>query len=66
MLVNAIQRPLGDQLGWEIGAVVVGQAAHAAPGAFMTKSSGSLSPFWIAEKAIRRPSGDHAKLRISV
>jgi hypothetical protein len=36
------------------------------PLAFMTKSSGSLSPSAIAEKATRRPSGDHAKLRMSV
>lgn len=35
------------------------------PAAFITKSSGSLSPAWIAENAIRVPLSDQAKLRMS-
>jgi hypothetical protein len=36
------------------------------PAAFITKSSGSWSPSWIAEKATLLPFGDQAKLRMSV
>jgi hypothetical protein len=46
--------------------VVVRQLPDSAAVAFMTNSSGSLSPAWIAAKAIFVPLGDQAKLRMPV
>jgi hypothetical protein len=66
MLVNASQRPFGDQLCPKSGRWLFVSRRTPLPEALMTKSSGSLSPDWIAENAIRAPFGDQAKLRMSV
>ena len=66
MLVKAIERPSGDQLGPKSGRWLLVSWRTAPPDAFITNSSGSLSPVRIAENAMRLPPGDQAKLRTSV